>query len=99
MASLKHPNILSLVGVCTAGDPFMILLQFCEHGSLLNLLLAHSGFQELKCSSKAHIMYDVALGMDYLASRKIIHRDLAARNVLVNADYVCKVRVGYWCCF
>jgi serine/threonine protein kinase len=34
MNSLRHPNIVSLIGVCTAGEPRLILLQFCEHGSL-----------------------------------------------------------------
>ena len=33
----------------------------------------------------------VARGMEYLASRKVIHRDLAARNVLVSDTNTCKV--------
>jgi len=33
----------------------------------------------------------IADGMAYLSSRKIIHRDLAARNVLVGEEEKCKV--------
>lgn len=34
----------------------------------------------------------VALGMQYLASKGFVHKDLAARNVFVTSNDVCKVR-------
>jgi serine/threonine protein kinase len=91
MAPLNHPNVVGLVGVVTAGEPRLIALQFCEHGSLLSFLRSRTGFNALQLQSKYNIILDVAEGMVYLSKRKIVHRDLAARNVLVNADYLCKV--------
>ena len=91
MAQFSHPNVVSLIGVVTTGDPVMVVLQFCEHGSLLSLLSLHTGFMALQQESKFTILLDVARGMAYLAGQHVVHRDLAARNVLVGADYSCKV--------
>lgn len=35
--------------------------------------------------------FQVARGMDYLASRKVLHGDLAARNILLSEDNIVKI--------
>lgn len=35
--------------------------------------------------------YQVAKGMEFLESKKVVHADLASRNVLVNENRVCKI--------
>ena len=33
-----HNNLVSLIGVVTSGEPLMLLLSYCHHGALLELL-------------------------------------------------------------
>ena len=33
-----HSNLVSLIGVCTKGEPILMLVAFCEHGNLLDFL-------------------------------------------------------------
>ena len=92
MAQLRHPNIVSLVGVCTAGAPKILVLQYCEHGALRDLLQRRAGGGDaLPPAARHRILLDVAKGMHFLARLHVVHRDLAARNVLVATDYTCKI--------
>ena len=42
MAQFDHPNILSLIGVCTRNNSCMILLEYCHLGSLYEVLRTES---------------------------------------------------------
>ncbi|XP_017090084.2 fibroblast growth factor receptor homolog 2 [Drosophila bipectinata] len=48
-------------------------------------------FQQLGEKELTKFAFQIARGMEYLASRRCIHRDLAARNVLVSDGYVMKI--------
>ena len=87
MAGLSHPHIVRLVGVVTKGDPIMVVIEYCEFGSLSRLVRS----TELSSPMKKRMAADIADGMAYLHSQGIVHRDLAARNVLVSSDRRAKV--------
>lgn len=90
MAQLaSHPNVLAVVGVITVGYPLVLIMSYCEHGSLLSYLVANAQKgSPLEIRLKLRLGLDVARGMEHLASRSFIHRDLAARNVLVSSELV-----------
>ncbi|XP_043269981.1 fibroblast growth factor receptor homolog 1-like isoform X2 [Venturia canescens] len=102
----KHVNIINLLGACTQGGPLYVVVEFAPHGNLRDFLRDHrpssSGYEPtinqdekdkktLTQKDLVSFAYQVARGMEYLASRRCIHRDLAARNVLVSDEYVLKI--------
>ncbi|XP_061729622.1 fibroblast growth factor receptor homolog 1-like [Cydia pomonella] len=98
----KHENIINLLGCCTQDGPLYVVVEYARNGSLRDYLKKHkppknAGSTENLLSKPlaqrelAGFVWQVAKGMEYLASRGCIHRDLAARNVLVSADLVLKI--------
>ena len=87
----EHQNVVSLVGVITRGQPWTIVVSYCEHGSLYDVLKQHAAagtpFAE---AAKLNMCREIASGMHHMVARCIVHRDLAARNVLVASGSVCK---------
>lgn len=80
----QHPNLVSIIGVITSGDPYVLVLQYCEHGNVLEYLKHRFADGDAVTHSLKMIMaVEVAEGMEHLASKFLIHRDLAARNVLL----------------
>jgi serine/threonine protein kinase len=92
-----HPNLVSLIGVVTSGNPLILLLSYAEHGSLLGVLSARAAAGEpVSPRGKVEMAAQTALGMAHLSGKRFIHRDLAARNVLLSSGesfsgMVCKV--------
>ena len=90
MAGLRrHPNLVQLVGVCTVGEPLLMVLEYLAGGSLEDFLLAHGA--ALNDPKRVYVAHCVALGLAELAERKVIHRDLAARNILIGPNFIIKI--------
>ncbi|XP_003747397.1 fibroblast growth factor receptor 2-like [Galendromus occidentalis] len=102
-----HMNIINLLGCCTQNGPLQVIVEYAPGGNLrdhlrrcrlepeyLEPLEARDGAPRgSRCSLENLVSYvfQVARGMEYLASRKCVHRDLAARNVLLANDGICKI--------
>ncbi|XP_035273874.1 fibroblast growth factor receptor 3 [Anguilla anguilla] len=100
----RHKNIINLLGACTQDGPLYVLVEYASKGNLREYLRARRppgmdySFdtckipdEQLTFKDLVSCAYQVARGMEYLASQKCIHRDLAARNVLVTEDNVMKI--------
>uniref|UniRef100_A0A914H770 Tyrosine-protein kinase n=1 Tax=Globodera rostochiensis TaxID=31243 RepID=A0A914H770_GLORO len=81
MKQCNHPKLVRLYAVCTKGEPYYIVTEYMRNGSLIEYL--RNVNNRLSIHSLVDMSAQVASGMMYLESRKLVHRDLAARNVLV----------------
>lgn len=99
-----HQNVIQLLGCVTKTDPVMVITEYVPYGDLLGFLRKSRGLQDnyykdpdikpqssLRPKQLFGFAWDIANGMEFLASEKIVHRDLAARNVLVGDGQICKI--------
>jgi serine/threonine protein kinase len=100
----KHDNIVNLLGCCTANGEMMVIVECALNGSLKKFLQSFHQIDDneslLQKSSQeifkivvilVNFSWQVACGMEYLASKKCVHRDLAARNILIDLDHTLKI--------
>lgn len=98
MGKFKHPNIVSLMGVCLDNDPQYIILELMEGGDLLTYIRAARAPPPAKSKitlmDQIEMIHDVSKGCEYLEELHFVHRDLAARNCLVSTkSYDAHMRV------
>lgn len=102
LQEVSHPNVIKLLGACIKGEPPMIIIEYCDFGSLRSYLrlsrkleeagdLDIDGVEPVTATDVLSFAWQVCKGMAYLAEMKLVHRDLAARNVLLATGKICKV--------
>ena len=74
MKHLKHPNLVTLLGVCTREAPFYIITEFMVGGNLLDYLRDTERSRNLNAVMLMYYATQVASAMEYLESMNFIHR-------------------------
>ncbi|XP_063410984.1 mitogen-activated protein kinase kinase kinase 13-like isoform X2 [Mytilus trossulus] len=88
LRKLNHPNIISFRGVCTQAPCYCIIMEYCPYGQLYEIL---KDGKEIPPALILDWSKQIASGMNYLHSHKIIHRDLKSPNVLVAKNDIVKI--------
>ena len=90
--SLRHANVAKVIGVCFTQIPFLVVLELILYGDLRQVMLACEDKQiDVAPATQFHLARQIAQGMAYITSKRVVHLDLAARNILIHADSVAKI--------
>jgi hypothetical protein len=86
MSKLVHTHLVQLIGICSRVQPFLIITEYMQGGSLVSYLS--------KCRPEAcprvcvlgakdfiSMSYQICSALVYLETKAIVHRDLAARYI------------------
>lgn len=88
LATLKHPNLVSVHDVTTQSDFVFMVTEYVE-GRNLDRWLRKNG--RLEQDVIISIGAQLAAGLDYLHNKGMIHRDLKPGNVILKDDGAIKV--------
>eukprot|EP01125_Pyxidicula_operculata_P014889 TRINITY_DN5012_c1_g1_i1.p1 TRINITY_DN5012_c1_g1~~TRINITY_DN5012_c1_g1_i1.p1 ORF type:complete len:841 (-),score=158.73 TRINITY_DN5012_c1_g1_i1:342-2864(-) len=88
MLKLRHPNIVSIMGILSK-PRFAILCEYMERGSLSDIIHNHN--YKIQNHHICKMALDACRGMTYLHESNVIHRDLKCGNMLVDHNWSIKV--------
>ncbi len=88
LASLSHPNIVSVLTAEKQNDTFFIVMEYVP-GETLETIIAREGALEL--ARALDFTCQICNAVDHAHAQGVIHRDLRPANVLVTESGVVKV--------
>ncbi|KAJ2081286.1 Protein kinase of the Mitotic Exit Network [Coemansia sp. RSA 988] len=88
LRDLHHRNIVKYIGYEQSEHELDIILEYCEGGSLQNILSKFSKFPENLVGVYVAQILD---GLEYLHSNAILHRDIKPGNILLLKEGIVKL--------
>ncbi|GJS95161.1 serine/threonine-protein kinase, active site protein [Tanacetum coccineum] len=96
LTNCKHPNIVSLLGICEEGPERILVYEHVSNGSLSDYFEKSNNTKRLSWAQRLQICLDIAHGLEYLHSNTeekpmIVHRDIKSDNILLDNNWVAKI--------
>ncbi|KAK6939324.1 Protein kinase domain [Dillenia turbinata] len=88
--SLKHKNIVPLVGVCIEDNYLILVYEFMPRGSLEDILHGKTDKSRLPWETRYKVAVEIAEALHYLHGkcwRPVIHRDVKSSNILLSDEF------------
>jgi serine/threonine protein kinase len=82
--SRRHPNVSSLECAFETRQEWILIMEFCDQGSLRSLL-KRDGKPGLEFTEATRLASQVLEGIGYLHSKSILHRDVKPENIGISS--------------
>ncbi|KAJ7071104.1 kinase-like domain-containing protein [Mycena amicta] len=83
-----HENIVQYLGFEETLTTLNIFLEYIPGGTITSCLQKHGRFDQ---NVSKYFTRQIAAGLEFLHSKKVLHRDLKGENILVETSGVCKI--------
>ena len=84
LKSLQHPNLVQLLDHGAAGSVFYFIMEYCEAGSIADLLRRRGG--KLELAEAVPLMLQSLEGLAFVHGKGFVHRDLKPQNILLKGS-------------
>ncbi|KAK3227198.1 hypothetical protein Dsin_007060 [Dipteronia sinensis] len=101
IGSLRHRNLVKLIGWCYENNDFLLVYEYMPNGSLDKFIFydeksgTGTGQSTLGWETRVSIIHGTALALDYLhngCEKRVLHRDIKASNIMLDSEF--KARLG-----
>ena len=100
IGSLRHKNLVKLIGWCYESHELLIVYEFMPNGSLDRFVFRDESFgteigkPTLNWERRRSIIFGVAQALDYLhngCEKRVLHRDIKASNIMLDSDFIARL--------